>query len=201
MSKEVQSREKTINSLYLINEAISREEYDERTLGEIVHCIKNIRILSLNIVNHLMKIRELSSYNVLGGKIDLEKINKVYLFDRNYFIKMKYDLDFLKNSKLAYFYEIEFEESDPFLILVNFKSEENSKKYFLKVADDMLNTLKQSQFLILQDLIFYHIFNINLNKNENWNNMSPKNRNNISNILYNLFNLKTTQILKNMLEK
>lgn len=172
----MQLREKAISGLYLINEQIGREEYNDRTLGEIVHGIKNIRILSLNIVNHLMKIRELSSYNVLGGKFDLEKINKIYLFDRNYFIKMKYDLDFLKNSKLAYFYEIDFEESDPFLIFVNFQSEENSKKYFLKVADEMLGTIKQSQFLILQDLIFYHIFNINLQKNEGFRN-SPKNRN------------------------
>jgi hypothetical protein len=125
-----------------------------------------------------MKIRELSSYNVLGGKFDLEKINKVYLFDKNYFIKMKYDLDFLKNSKLAYFFDIYFEESDPFLLFVNFKDEENSKKYFLKIADEMLNTIKQSQFLILQDLIFYHIYNINQQKNEGMR-MSPKNYNSI----------------------
>lgn len=150
--------------LYKLNESVLKEEYNERTLNEVVNCIKNIRILSLNIVNLLSKIRELCSYNVLGGKFDLDKINKIYLFDKNYLIKMKYDLDFLKDSKIADVYAIECEESDPFLVYVNFKNQENEKKYFIKVTDDMVGSIKQGQFVILQDLIFFHIYNINISK-------------------------------------
>lgn len=115
----------------------------------------------------------------------MEKINKVYLFDRNYLIKMKYDLDFLKNSKISTFYEIECEESDPFLIFINFKNPELEKKHFIRVSEDMLNSIRQGQFLILQDLIFYHIYNINskktsnyVNNNKNARSVSPKNFNN-----------------------
>lgn len=162
--------------MFQYNESILKEEYNERTLYEIVHCIKNLRILSINIVNHLCKIREICSYNVLGGKFDLEKINKIYLFDRNYLIKMKYDLDFLKTSRIAQFYDIECEESDPFLVFVNFKNPELEKKHFIKVSEDMNNSIRQGQFLILQDLIFYHIYNLNRKKNliQNARSVSPK---------------------------
>lgn len=177
MAKEVQNREKTINTLFQYNESILQEDYNERTLSEIVRCIKNLRILSINIVNHLSKIREICSYNVLGGKFELEKINKIYLFDKNYLIKMKYDLDFLKTSRIAQFYEIEWEESDPFLIFVNFKNPELEKKHFINISEDMSNSIKQGQFIILQDLIFYHIYNINNHKNsanQNARSYSPK---------------------------
>ncbi len=121
-------------------------------------------------------MREISSYSVIGGKFDLEKINKIYLFDRNYLIKMKYDLDFLKTSRIAQIYEIECEESDPFLVFVNFKNPELEKKHLIKVTEDISSTIRQGQFLILQDLIFYHIFNINNKRNVNLNprTVSPK---------------------------
>jgi len=178
LAKEVQNREKAINTLNEYNESILKEEYNDRTLSEIVHCIKNIRILSINIVNHLSKIRELCSYNVLGGKFDLEKINKVYLFDRNYLIKMKYDLDFLKNSRIANFYEIECEESDPFLVFINFKNPELEKAHFIRIGADMQTSIRQAQFLILQDFIFYHIYNIKGKKHDRKNarSCSPKYR-------------------------
>ena len=143
--------------VYQFNESLTQEDYNEKTLTDVVNCIKNIRILSINIVNHISKIRELSSYNVLGGKYDMEKINKIYLFDKNYLIKMKYDMDFLKTSRLTYYFEIDCEESDPFLIFTKFKNEENEKKHFIGVSSEMLDSIRQGQFLILQDLIYYHI--------------------------------------------
>lgn len=90
---------------------------------------------------------------------------------------MKYDLDFLKTSRIAQTYEIEYEESDPFLVFVSFKNSELEKKHFIKINEDMNNTVKQGQFLILQDLIFYHINNINKhgkNINQYGRSCSPK---------------------------
>ena len=89
---------------------------------------------------------------------------------------MKYDLDFLKSSRITQFYGIECEESDPFLVFVNFKDPELEKKHFIKISEDMSNSIRQGQFLILQDLIFYHIYTINNRKNLNQNarSVSPK---------------------------
>lgn len=149
--------------LYKLNESVLKQENNEKTLSEIVNCLKNLRILSINIVNHLSKIREMCSYSVLRGKFELNKINKVYLFDKNYLIKMKYDLDFLKNSKIASFYGIAFDESDPFLLNIRFVSRESDERFTIKPTDVMLTAIKQAQFLILQDLIFFHISNLNSN--------------------------------------
>jgi hypothetical protein len=105
---------------------------------------------------------------------------------------MKYDLDFLKNSKLAFLFELNFEESDPFLLCANFISEENSKIYHLKISEEIFSTIKKGQFLILQDLIGYHINNINLNfiKNkQNEKSLSPKgHRKKESFYSYNIYN-------------
>lgn len=89
---------------------------------------------------------------------------------------MKYDLDFLKTSRITQFYEIECRESDPFMVFANFKNKELEKKHFIKISEDMINTIKQGQFLILQDLIFYHIYNLNNKKifNPNARSVSPK---------------------------
>jgi hypothetical protein len=128
------------------------------------------------------------SYNVLGGKFDLEKINKIYLFDKNYLIKMKYDLNFLKNSRITTLYGIEWEESDPFLIFINFKNPELENIHNIRVSEQMLHSIKQGQFLILQDLIFYHIHNINKkktfknNSNNTARSVSPKNYNKSPNL-------------------
>ena len=122
-------------------------------MNDIIQCIKNIRIISVNIVNYFVKIREICSYNVLGGKYDLEKINKLYNFDKNYLIKMRYDLDFLKDSHLDRFFNFS-EEADPFLVS---SSEKIGDKYYVTINEDMQASIRHCQFLIMQDMIYYHL--------------------------------------------
>jgi hypothetical protein len=132
---------------------VSREGLNDKFLGDIIQCIKNIRIISVNIVNYYVKIREISSYSILGGKYDLDRINKSYNFDKNYLIKMRYDLDFLCGSALQNFFNFA-EDADPFLISCG---EKVTDKYYVQVDEDMNMSIKNCQFQILQDMIFYHI--------------------------------------------
>jgi hypothetical protein len=113
----------------------------------------NIRIISINIVNYYIKIREVSSYAVLGGKYDLDKVNKLYNFDKNYLIKMRYDLDFLNQSVLEQFFNFA-EDADPFLVS---PAEKSGDKYHVPIDEDMHSSIKNCQFQILQDMIYYHI--------------------------------------------
>jgi len=129
----------------------------DEILVELVSDLKSVRMASVNIINYLQKIREECSYNVLGGKFNLDKINKAYKFDKNYLIKMKFDMDFLRNSKIATYFEFEPCESDPFLIYFNFKNEKLEKKFTMRMTDDLLSTVKYGQYLILQDIIFFNI--------------------------------------------
>ena len=50
--------------------------------------LKSLRIVSINVVLYFIKFWESSSYDILNGKYYLEKVNKLYAFDRNYLIKV-----------------------------------------------------------------------------------------------------------------
>jgi len=76
---------------------------------------------------------------------------------------MKFDMDFLMNSKLAAFFDFEPCESDPFLLYFYFKDEKFEKKHNMQISEDMLSAVKQGQYLILQDLIFFNINSIYMN--------------------------------------
>jgi hypothetical protein len=150
------------------DELLNRENLNDKMIGDLIQCVKNIRIMSINVVNYFTKIREICSYNVLGGKYNLEKINKIYLYDRNYLIKMKYDLDFLTNSKLNKYFNF-CEESDPFLVSLNdpIKMEESkdSEKMRVPISEEMINAIKQCQLVILQDLLYYQVATIKNERN------------------------------------
>lgn len=78
-------------------------------------------------------------------------------------------MDFLRSSKLAAYFEFEPCESDPFLLYFYFKDEKNEKKHRMQITEDLLSAVKQGQYLILQDLIFFNINSIymkNLQKQE-----------------------------------
>lgn len=169
LSKEIQNREKSLTFLqqftdFHISETNSakREALTEKNLADIIQCFKNFRIQSINIVNHYNKIREICSYNIINGKFNLDKLNKNYLFDRNYLLKMKFDNEFLKSSFLNKYFEFS-EQADPFLTALNEKPQ-NSNKHQVKINEDMLKSIKQSQFYIIQDIVFYQMETLKQNK-------------------------------------
>jgi hypothetical protein len=176
LSKEINGREKSIMMLHQFDDTLSKDKISEKLLNDMIQCIKNIRIQSINIVNHFNKIREICSYNVLGGKFNLEKINKVYLYDRNYLIKMKFDLDFLKNTNLEQHFNFS-RESDPFLLATSLNNEDEnySKKNVISINEDMIHSIRQCEFSIMQDIIYYQIQSnkISQRKSSNPNSKSP----------------------------
>ncbi len=102
---------------------LKTNELTEKLLNDIIQVFKNLRVLSINIINYYVKIREFSSFYVLGGKYDLDNLSKTFSFDRNYLIKMKNDTDFLKGSTLSKFFNFS-QDSDPFLIAIAEKQDE-----------------------------------------------------------------------------
>ena len=162
LSKEISNREKAIEKLKKFDEIVSttfpdgNEKLDESFMNDIIQVIKAIRIHSINIVNHITKIREISSYNQTKGKINIDKINKAYLFDKNYLIKMKFDVDFFKQSPIRKYFEIKNVELDTFLL--NISSSQNSsdpKKLTIPMTEDIMKAIQQCQFIITQDMLFY----------------------------------------------
>lgn len=152
LSKNITSREKTI---YLLKELdinyfqeITKDKPNtsilDKITGDIVQAIKHLRIHSVNAVNHMAKIRDICSYNIICGKYDLDKINKIYCFDKNYLIKMKFDLDFLKDTHLAELFDFS-EESDPFLLNLSPDEEEIKKEEERKKKDEEERKRKEEE--------------------------------------------------------
>jgi hypothetical protein len=131
----------------------------------------NLRIFSVNIINHFVKLRETCSFGIIGGKFDLNSISQNYNYDRNYLIKMKNDTDFLHNSNLRKFFNFST-DSDPFLVAV---SDSKKDKTTIPLTDEMLLMIRNSQFILLQELIYYEV---NRKKNETRNASSSYGRKN-----------------------
>ncbi len=150
-----------METLHQINNNLIGIVHDDNHKSELLKIlvanIRNLRSSTLELVSLLIKIREMCSYNVLGGKYNLDNINKFYMFDKNYLIKMKFDTDFLVNSRLSKYFEFEACEADPFFCYFFFKNPliENLNK--MEISEDLLPLVKHGQYLILQDLIYFNI--------------------------------------------
>jgi len=194
---------------------------DKKIKDDVIQTVKNLRILSMNIINHYLRIKESTSHHLINAKFDPEALNKLFAFDGNYILKMKNDTDFLFSSSLKKYFDFA-PESDPFLIAIsggsdkdaftaessnidngnnnlnnvnnvkeskelnlidvdliknNHKinnSESNSKinnkinsndtnndKITVKIPGEIAEMIKNCQFSILQELIYYEINGIN----------------------------------------
>ena len=90
---EIQSRNKcllTLKKLIKNLGFVENKKEKQEIIKETSDNLKSLRIISLNVVVYFMKFWESCSYQILNGKYHLEKINKMYSFDRNYLIKVNY---------------------------------------------------------------------------------------------------------------
>jgi hypothetical protein len=131
---------------------LQKDEIDQKALNDITQIFINLRIYSINVVNHFIKLRETSSFGITGGKYDLDNISETYNYDRNYLLKMN-DADFLHNSNLTRFYNFSM-DSDPFL------ENKSGGKSIIQLTDEMLLLIRNSQFILLQELIYYEVSRI-----------------------------------------
>ena len=121
------------------------EKNEQKVMDDIESCLKNLRIHTVNVVNQLNKIRDISSFQESNGKLKLENCNKGYKYDKNYLNKLKNDTDFLSDSHLKNEYDFIYE--DPFLInIAEYKkeeeNEENDQNYEQNNNDDFNKTSK-----------------------------------------------------------
>jgi hypothetical protein len=70
---------------------------------------------------------------------------------------MKFDMDFLVNSKLSTYFEFEPCEADPFLYFFYFRNSEMENVNDMQISEELLPQVKHGQYLILQDLIYFNI--------------------------------------------
>ncbi len=186
--KEISSREKNIQVLIKFNEIIGNEEenIDDSIIIDSVNILKKVRINSLNCVNNLIKVREITLFHKQNGKYNIKNMDPSYKYNENYLMKMKYDLNFLKNSNLSEYIEFANGDIDPFLICCSQKNKKRryQDKIIIPINDDLLDEIKQAKYYIIQDLLFSNIpqdNNLELHKNLNTISLNNENNNLVNN--------------------
>ena len=164
LSKEISSREKNIDDLKKFDEIIKtsfpdkEKKLNEQILLDIQNCIKLLRVNSVNIVNYMYKIREISTYSFQKGKYNLEKLNPAYLYNPNYLIEMKNDMDFLKKSSLNNYIDMTNGEYDAFLSNCHPKNEKKkNNKIYVPIGNDLMKTIKNAKYIIMEDILLNNI--------------------------------------------
>ena len=140
-------------------EKINENEKENEVLSSLFKSIYNninlYRISTVNIVNRMTKVRELSSYYELNNKWDASNINRTYIFRKNYLISMCNDIDFINNSSLLDYIQTFNENDSPkvdlFLSNWNYLKTNNYIKYNLSISKELQREIIKSKYIILQD--------------------------------------------------
>ena len=165
IKKQIEKREKIILLFKKLTDIIKtrfidlNKEVSDNIINDFTKAVQNIRVCSVHIVVLMNKIREICTYGTNKGKFNLN--NTKYSFDENYLIKMKNDLDFLGNIPIYHFKEKRFKccsNGDPFLININ-------NAFPIKYKNFKL--MRQSQYLIMQDIIYQQVSLNSEDKNKN----------------------------------
>ena len=198
LNKEIISREENINNLKNFENVVLKtfnlgyNKLNNSILDDIIICIKAIQSNSIKIVFLMNKINKLNSFSNLKGKINLDKINKNYLYNKDYLIKMNEDVQFLENSELNKYIQFNNGKLDTFFMCCN--SNENNcnlnNKRIISIDDDIKNNIIKCKYILSQEKIFY---NIEKYKNMNNNNHIFDNKNNNINN-NNFFNNKNSKL-------
>ena len=197
LSKEMNSRENNISSLKryvysLVNSTNYFEDEEDEKIKKnreniilnMISLIKSLRINSVNVITHFIKVREIVTYYNLVGKIDMKLINKEYKYDENYLIKMKNDMYFLNEYyKLSNFFDMHNSDIDAFL--TNFSpnnknnniSKFNNNKVKIPVSEDLQKAIEQCRYFLIQEDFLNNIKSNQENINPNSINIINKSNN------------------------
>ena len=209
LSKEITSRENNIRTLkkyifsllnsvnYFENEEDEKQRRNkESIILDIVGIIKSLRLNSVNVITHFLKLREISTYYRLVKKINMKAISEDYNYDENYLKKMKEDMLFLKECQgLQKYFIMNNGEIDAFL--TNFAPRTNSNESYSKinsnkakipVSEELNKFINQCRYILIQESFFDNMrdggsqLDFNFKKGES-NDMNDYNVNNNSFIL------------------
>ena len=169
--KEIQFRKESLEKLFQLNNLLNKDLIteinvpDNTIMKQINEQIANLRLHSVNICFKIKKIKNKIYEGHIYGKYDLDAISKKFGFDKDYLIKMKEEMIFLKKGKINKYFKIG-RNPDPFLIncsenVVN--SNNDTSFYFVPMSKELEESIKQCNYFIYQELINYQTNNNKIN--------------------------------------
>ena len=155
-----------INTLKSLNEMNKKlklilksenEETNELLVKNMSNKIEKLRQYTICICFYMKKIKNIIYESKRYGKYDMDIIAYKYLFDKNYIIKMREEMSFLKEGNAKYFFNV-LEDQTPFLLKA---SEEDPNAngdpfiHLVPITEETKEKIKKCQFIIYQELIAY----------------------------------------------
>ena len=120
---------------------------------EIERCLTYIRLHGINVVAAFKKFNMRYDHLLNAGKVDLDFLKNKYGFDKNYLMKLKTDLDFLRDTEIGDLYQFNLKGKDPFL--VNLSIEHTDGRYkVLPISEEMMKQIKLYNHLLNEVEIF-----------------------------------------------
>ena len=135
------------------------EELPENLFEDIQKSIKFYRINTINVINKVMKLREVSSYYELIKKWNPSYANKTYLYNKNYLLTMFNDIRFINSSILFNYMETDngIKKTDLFFSNCTKLITNEGKDLKLTLSIDLQNAINKCKYIILQDRILSNI--------------------------------------------
>ena len=164
LKQNIENRINTIKELFELNIKLNTEiinkdnKNNEIILGEISDKINTLRVHTINVCKSMKKLKtELSGIKNLD-KFNINLIGEKFNFDKNYLIKMKSELNFLKEGFAKYYFNIENDQT-PFLLKTSQKSKISNDKdpfiHLIPLDQELKDEITDCTYYIYEELIAY----------------------------------------------
>ena len=144
------------NKLRLIFKS-DTEESNSILVKNMSNKIEKLRNYTISICFYMKKIKNKIYDGSRKGKFDIDIISDKFKFDKNYLIKMKEEMNFLKDGYAKYFFNIT-EDHTPFLVKA---SEEDPNAngdpfiHLIPMSKEIKEKIEKCNYIIYQELISY----------------------------------------------
>ena len=164
LKQNIEKRINTIQELFDLNVKLNTEiinkdnKCNEMILGEIADKINELRMHTVNVCKAMQRVKtELSGIKNLD-KFDINLIGEKFNFDKNYLIKMKSELTFLREGFIKYYFNIGNDQT-PFLLKASQKNKIGNDQdpfiHLVPLDQKLKEEITECTYYIYQELISY----------------------------------------------
>ena len=157
----IEQRTNILKDLYekniKLNQIKNSDDVINEILTDISNLIEKLREATIDVCYAMRKLKN-DMYIVNNiAKYDIDLLSTKSKFDKNYLIKMKGELSFLKEGNAKFFFNINDDRS-PFLLKASDPIANNDKEMLMRIIplkDEIKDHIKECNYYIYQELIAY----------------------------------------------
>jgi len=157
----IDQRTLVLKDLYELNVRLNRKKNSDDVINEILadmsDLIEKLRETTVDVCYAMRKLK--NDLNIVSNiaKYNIDLLSSKSKFDKNYLIKMKGELSFLKEGNAKYFFNVT-EDRSPFLLKASDPNLSNEKDIFMRIVplkEEIKEHIKECNYYIYQELIAY----------------------------------------------